>query len=338
MRRCFELAKLGESYVAPNPMVGAVLVHNDTIIGEGYHKRYSEAHAEVNCLKSVKDENKHLILASTLYVSLEPCAHHGKTPPCVDLIIEHKIPKVVISVQDNFDLVNGKGIKKLKENNIEVITGVLEEEGKELIKHFLHFHKYKKPFVTLKFAQTKDGFIGVKNEEIKISTELSKRYTHHLRAAHQSILIGKNTVLADDPELNVRYWKGKNPIRIVLGNENNIPNNYHVFDTDSETIFLSNADGRWSNIDEILNKISNKNIISILVEGGTNILQQFINANAWNEAHVITSSDNINQQSTVDSRPNYIKAPTITGDLVNTIQLENDTIQILKNPNALFTA
>lgn len=340
MRRCFELALQGESYVAPNPMVGAVLVCNDTIIGEGYHKCYGEAHAEVNCLKSVAEENKHLISSSTLYVSLEPCAHHGKTPPCVDLIIKHKIPKVVISVQDNFDLVNGKGIQKLKEHGIEVVTGILEEEGKDLIKHFLHFHQYKKPYVTLKFAQTKDGFIGIKYFEIKVSNELSKRYTHHLRAAHQSILIGKNTLVSDDPELTVRYWKGKNPIRFVLGDSTTIRRNANIFGNEDETFFLHSNDEQRLSINEILKKISNKKIISVLVEGGADVLQQFIDANTWNEAHVITSDEGINRPTTttINQQSDYIKSPTITGDLMNTIQLEDDTIQILKNPNAVFTA
>ena len=164
MRRCFELAKHGNSFVAPNPMVGAVLVYNDRIIGEGFHAQFGAAHAEVNCLNSVVPEQQHLIAHSTLYVSLEPCSHFGKTPPCVDLIIQHKIPKVVIAVLDKFDLVNGKGIEKLIENNIEVITGILEIEGEELLKHFLSFQHKKRPYITLKFAQTKDGFIGIKKE------------------------------------------------------------------------------------------------------------------------------------------------------------------------------
>ena len=185
MRRCIQLALLGKGYVAPNPLVGAVLVYDGIIIGEGYHEVYGQAHAEVNCINSVKDEDKHLIAKSTLYVSLEPCAHYGKTPPCADLIIKNNIPKVVISVQDNFHLVNGKGIERLEQNNIEVITGVLEDEGKELIKHFLFFQQYKRPFITIKFAQSKDRFIGIRNQEIAISNELSKRYVHQLRAEHQ---------------------------------------------------------------------------------------------------------------------------------------------------------
>lgn len=338
MQRCYELAKLGESYVAPNPMVGAVLVFNGRIIGEGYHERYGEPHAEVNCLNSVKEKEKHLIASSTLYVSLEPCAHFGKTPPCVDLIIKHKIPKVVIGVLDNFDLVNGKGVEKLRENNIEVITGILEEEGKELIKHFLYFHQYKKPYITLKFAQTRDGIIGIQEQEIQISNDLSKRYVHQLRAQHSSVIVGKNTVLSDNPELTIRHWKGKNPIRIVLGNKNNIPQDYNIFNSEAETLFIASDNAHRLTIDGILEQLFNKNIISFLVEGGADVLQQFIDANAWNEVHVITSDNNISPSLTANNQPPVIKAPEIHGDLTSTIHLENDTIQILKNPNALSIA
>lgn len=335
MRRCFQLAKQGESYVAPNPMVGAVLVYNDSIIGEGFHAKYGEAHAEVNCINSVKDEDKVLIAKSTLYVSLEPCAHFGKTPPCADLIIKHKIPKVVIAVQDNFDAVNGKGIKRLKENNVEVITGILEDEGKELIKHFLYFHQNKKPFVTLKFAQTKDGFLGIKNEEIKISNDLSKRYVHQLRTEHQAILVGKTTVITDNPKLNVRFWQGKNPIRIVLGNENDIPKNYNIFNNDAATFFFHSIDQQPLTIDQILNQLYKKNMISVLVEGGANVLQQFIDANAWNEAVVISSDEEMSRESLVESREKFVKAPIFTGSLMHEFHLENNLIQLYKNTHDL---
>ncbi len=331
MRRCFQLAKLGESYVAPNPMVGAVLVYDGRIIGEGFHVKYGEAHAEVNCINSVKEEDKNHISKSTLYVSLEPCAHFGKTPPCADLIIKYKIPKVVISVVDNFDAVNGKGIQKLKDNNVEVTTGILEIEGKDLLKHFLNFHQNKKPFITLKFAQTKDGFIGIKNEELKISNELSKRFVHQLRADHQAILVGKNTVLSDNPSLTVRHWNGKNPTRIVLGNETDFAKDANIFNKDAETIFLSSNNKSALIIEEILNEISNKNIISILVEGGANVLQQFIDSNLWNEAYVITSENESAKKSTVNCQPIFIKAPIITGILVNEFKLRTDHIQHFKN-------
>lgn len=336
MRRCFQLAKLGESFVAPNPMVGAVLVHEDTIIGEGYHQRFGEAHAEVNCLNSVIDDNRHLISQSTLYVSLEPCAHYGKTPPCADLIIRHQIPRVVISVQDNFHEVDGKGIERLKANNIEVITGILEEEGKELIKHFLFFHQYKRPYVTLKFAQTKDGYIGIKNQELKISNEYTKRYVHQLRAGHQSILVGKNTVLSDNPELTVRLAKGKNPVRIVVGKSDDFPAEFNIFNDKAKTIFLSDIDDRPLTVDHILTQLHDKDIISVLVEGGAEVLQQFIDSETWNEAHVITSDKTIEELSATDNPQKYIKAPEIHGEHLNSIQSENDTIQLIKNPNVLF--
>lgn len=335
MRRCFQLAKLGESYVAPNPMVGAVLVYNDRIIGEGFHAKYGEAHAEVNCINSVKDEDKELISKSTLYVSLEPCAHFGKTPPCADLIIQYKIPRVVIAVQDNFDAVNGKGIQRLRENNVEVITGILEDEGKELIKHFLHFHQYKKPFITLKFAQTKDSFLGIKNKEIKISNDLSKRYVHQLRAEHQAILVGKTTVLTDNPKLNVRHWQGKNPIRIVLGDEDGIPKNYHVFNEDAATFFFHSIDHQLLTIDQLLQHLYQINIISVLIEGGANVLQQFIDANAWNEAVVISSDEEMSRESLVVSLEQFIKAPMFTGSLAQSFQLENNLIQLFKNTHDL---
>lgn len=336
MQRCFQLAKLGNGFVAPNPMVGSVLLYQDRIIGEGYHQKNGEAHAEVNCLNSVKTEDKHLISKSTLYVSLEPCSHYGKTPPCADLIIENKIPKVVISIEDNFHLVNGKGIEKLKNNKIEVITGILAKEGKDLLKHFIHFQQHKKPFITLKFAQTKDGFIGIKNEEILISNTLTKRYVHQLRAEHQGILVGKNTVITDNPSLTVRHWKGKNPTRIIIGNENEFLKELNIFNDEAETFFLSKNDNNKLEIDEILNKISSKNIISVLVEGGASILQQFISANAWNETHIITSKNEMCKISNTNNPSNYIKAPVITGFEIDNFTLEDDTISILKNPNAQF--
>jgi diaminohydroxyphosphoribosylaminopyrimidine deaminase/5-amino-6-(5-phosphoribosylamino)uracil reductase len=333
MQRCFQLAKLGASFVAPNPMVGAVLVYNNTIIGEGYHQKFGAAHAEVNCINSVKEADKPLIPLSTLYVSLEPCAHFGKTPPCSDLIIQHKIPKVVISIQDNFAAVNGKGIERLKAHGIEVITGILEKEGKELLKHFLHFHQYHRPYITLKFAQTADGFLGIKNQEIAISNELSKRYVHHLRAIHQGILVGKNTILSDNPTLNVRYWNGKNPIKIVLGNPKNIPADYIIFNHPENTIFIYSTEKKL-NINEILNQLYQQQIISVLVEGGENVLQQFIQQNAWDEAHIITNNKRMKQVFHAQ-HTDFITAPELSGKLVSTINLENDHIQIIKNIHAI---
>lgn len=332
MRRCFQLAALGESYVAPNPMVGAVLVHEGRIIGEGYHQRYGEAHAEVNCLNSVSETDRPLIPLSTLYVSLEPCAHYGKTPPCADLIIRHHIPKVVIAVQDNFHAVNGKGIERLRSNGIEVTTGILEEEGKALIRHFLYFQQHQRPYITLKLAQTADGYIGIREQELHISNALSKRYVHHLRAQHQGILVGRKTALTDNPELNVRHWQGKNPVRIVLGDASGIPAEYHIFNNAAETIFLS-GDKKLS-VREIVHQLYEHSLISVLVEGGADVLQQFIDSNTWNEAHLITSDKTI--AALTSSAPSgYIKAPAFNGHTETTLSLANDSVQIIKNPHAV---
>lgn len=335
MQRCLQLAQLGNGYVAPNPMVGAVLVYKDVIIGEGYHARYGEAHAEVNCLNSVKEADKHLIEQATLYVSLEPCAHHGKTPPCTDLIIKHKIPKVVIANIDTFDAVNGKGIQKLSANNIEVTTGVLADEAKLLNQHFFYAHQHKRPYITLKFAQSNDGYIGVRHQEIAISNAAAKRYTHLLRSQHQSILVGKNTVLSDNPQLTIRYGNGKNPTRIILGKASDFPNDFTIFNSDASTIFLLNEEKNNITIDKIGELLYHQNIISVLVEGGRATLQQFIDAEFWNEAHVITSNENINTMYATSER---IKAPTLIGSIINKIELENNFVTIYKNPDDIFIA
>lgn len=335
MQRCLQLAQLGNGYVAPNPMVGAVLVYKDVIIGEGYHARYGEAHAEVNCLNSVKEADKHLIEQATLYVSLEPCAHHGKTPPCTDLIIKHKIPKVVIANIDTFDAVNGKGIQKLSANNIEVTTGVLADEAKLLNQHFFYAHQHKRPYITLKFAQSNDGYIGVRHQEIAISNAAAKRYTHLLRSQHQSILVGKNTVLSDNPQLTIRYGNGKNPTRIIIGKASDFPNDFTIFNSDASTIFLLNEEKNNITIDEIGELLYHQNIISVLVEGGRATLQQFIDAGFWNEAHVITSNENINTMYATSER---IKTPTLIGSIINKIELENNFVTIYKNPDDIFIA
>ncbi len=331
MRRCFELAKLGKGFVSPNPLVGAVLVHDDIIIGEGYHAQYGEAHAEVNCLNSVEEKNKHLISKSTLYVSLEPCAHYGKTPPCADLIVQHKIPNVYISVVDNFDLVNGKGIEHLQKNGVQVVSGILEEEGKNINKHYWYFLKNKMPYITLKFAQTKDGYIGIRNEAIQISDSLAQRYTHQLRAEHQSILVGKNTVLSDNPKLDVRFATGKSPLRLVLGNATNISKDFHILTGEPSTIFI--ADKTKLTIQKVLEKIAQQKIISVLVEGGSKVLQQFIDQNLWNEAHIITNKNMLQQRTPKIENPT--KAPCIKGIETDSIMLDTDHIQVLKNPHAV---
>jgi diaminohydroxyphosphoribosylaminopyrimidine deaminase/5-amino-6-(5-phosphoribosylamino)uracil reductase len=302
--------------VAPNPMVGAVLVHNDKIIGEGYHKKYGEAHAEVNCIKSVKPEHQSLIADSVLYVSLEPCVHFGKTPPCADLIIQHKIPKVVIGCRDPFAQVNGKGIEKLNAVGIEVELGVLENECKELNKRFFLFHTQHRPYVVLKYAETLDKKIaGEEQNRLLISGELSNRIVHKWRSEEMAICVGTNTALLDDPSLTTRLWPGGNPVRVVVDMDLRLPRSLKLFDGNTPTIVfnirqhnlpfekISAEDlksigvGYYqvtedvSLVHQMMNALYRIGIQSVLVEGGAQLLQSFIDENIWDEARIITNED-----------------------------------------------
>jgi diaminohydroxyphosphoribosylaminopyrimidine deaminase/5-amino-6-(5-phosphoribosylamino)uracil reductase len=283
MQMCLDLAKKGLGNVAPNPMVGAVIVHDDKIIGQGFHEKYGDAHAEVNAVNSVK--NASLLKESTIYVSLEPCAHFGKTPPCCDLIISNKFKRVVIGTQDPFEAVDGNGIDRIKNNGIDITVGVLEDECQELNKAFFAAHTKKRPYVTLKWAQTRSGKIdaGKSDQEIAwISGPESKKFVHQLRVENQAILVGYNTVVNDDPELTVREVKGKNPIRIVLDRNSSLNKESKVFNNASETIILNSSDSG-----SILQTLYSKNIISLLIEGGKKTLQAFIDAELWDEAYII---------------------------------------------------
>lgn len=305
MHRCIELAKLGAGNVAPNPMVGAVLVYDGRIIGEGYHKQFGKAHAEVNCINSVADDDKSLIAGSTLYVSLEPCVHFGKTPPCTDLILHNKIKKVVVGSRDPFKQVDGKGIDKLKANGVEVAFPVLEKECVELNKRFFTFHQQHRPYVVLKWAQTADAKIGSGTaDRLMISNELSNRMAHKWRSEESAILIGTNTALLDNPSLNVRSWKGKNPVRLVVDMQLRLPYHLNVFDESQPTIIFNSfkhEEGEKlsyyhvshdSNIvHQLLNACYQMNIQSILVEGGAKLLQSFIDDGSWDEARVITNTE-----------------------------------------------
>jgi len=302
MSRCIQLAKLGAGNVAPNPMVGGVLVYENKIIGEGYHQRFGEAHAEVNCINNVAEENKSLIEKSTMYVSLEPCAHHGKTPPCSDLIIQKKIKKVIVGCQDIFKEVAGKGIEKLGNAGVEVITGVLEHECRDLNRRFFTFHQKQRPYIILKWAQSANGKIGSDgNERILISNDYSNRLVHKWRSEEAAILVGTNTVLKDDPSLTTRLWKGNNPVRVVIDKELKIPSSLKIFNEEAKTIvfnFLKNAAeknvqfiklNRQSFLKEMLHSLFENNIQSVLVEGGTKTLQSFIDIGLWDEARIITN-------------------------------------------------
>lgn len=291
IRRCFQLAQLGAGQVSPNPMVGSVLVYNDTIIGEGYHQQYGMAHAEVNCLDSVSPENRKYISQSTLYVNLEPCNHFGKTPPCVDLILKNEIKRVVVSNVDPFEKVAGKGIERLRANDVQIISGVLEEEGKQLNKMFFTSINKQRPYILLKWAESQDGFIApTHTHSYWISSPESRIYVHKLRAEYDAILIGKNTLLSDNPSLTTRFYNGKNPLRIVLSNAN-IENkqDFACFDSTAETI-VSKEVSDDNSIESLLKYLHNRNIRSIIVEGGRAVLQQFIDLELYDEIIIIKSN------------------------------------------------
>lgn len=301
MQRCLDLAKKGAGSVAPNPMVGALLVYNDKIIGEGYHQKYGEAHAEVNCIAAVKEEDRKLIAQSTMYVSLEPCAHFGKTPPCADLIISYKIPKVMIGCRDPFPEVDGKGIEKMKAAGVEVEFGILEIECKELNKRFFTFHTKKRPYVILKWAETADNKISSENEErLLISNEYSNRLVHQWRSEEAAILIGTKTAIQDNPELTTRIWNGNSPVRLVLDMNLRLPITLKVFNKEVKTIIFNAIKHEEQEnlvyykikkdeniIHQLMNALYELKIQSVMVEGGAKLLQSFIDEGIWDEARVI---------------------------------------------------
>lgn len=309
MQRCIELAQKGAGKVAPNPMVGAVLVYKGSIIGEGYHMEYGQAHAEVNCINSVAVENRQWIPSSTLYVSLEPCAHFGKTPPCSDLIIDSHIPKVVIGCRDPFEQVNGRGIEKLEKAGIEVVPGILESECMELNKRFFTFHIQKRPYVILKWAQTGDGFIAGNGEKrLLISNTHTNRLVHRWRMEEAGILVGTNTALADNPSLTNRYWDHSiQPLRMVIDRSLRLPYTLKLFDGEQKTIVFNNLkqeerdnlvyrqlNMNADSVPQILDYCYAQGIQSILVEGGAQLHQSFIDCGIWDEARVI-----VNQKLTI---------------------------------------
>ena len=277
MRRCIQLAKCGEAGAPPNPMVGAVIVCDGRIIGEGFHRRCGGPHAEVNAINSVQD--KHLLSRSTIYVSLEPCAHYGKTPPCADLIIKSGIPRVVIGCTDPFAKVNGLGIKKLQDAGCEVEVGVLEEACRELNRRFFTFHQEHRPWITLKWAQSKDGYING-----KFSNALTQTLVHRLRARSGAILVGTRTALIDDPTLTTRYWSGPNPLRLTIDRHNILPPTLHIKDGSTPTYIYHEE-----SIGEILQDLYARGIQSLLVEGGAKLLQSFIDKGLWDEARIETA-------------------------------------------------
>lgn len=279
MRRCIQLARNGLCNTAPNPMVGAVIVHNGRIIGEGYHVRCGQAHAEVNAIRSVKDPA--LLKEATIYVSLEPCAHYGKTPPCADLIVEKGIPRIVIGCQDPFAKVAGRGIQKLRDAGREVVVGVLEDECRHLIRRFITFHTRRRPYIVLKWAESADGFIDRQRtggSPTVLSSPLTAMLVHKLRAEHAAILVGTDTARLDNPTLNVRHWYGPAPVRVTIDRHHRLPQDLHLLDGTIPTLVYGDEP-----LEEMLLDLYNRQLQSLLVEGGSRLHQSFIDAGLWDE-------------------------------------------------------
>lgn len=340
IHRCIELAKPGAGDIAPNPMVGAVLVHEGKIIGEGYHQKYGGPHAEVNCINSVKKEDKGKISSSILYVSLEPCAHFGKTPPCTDLIIRHKIPEVIIGCRDPFKEVNGKGIEKLKAAGVKVTVDVLEKECRELNKRFFTFHEQHRPYIILKWAETADKRIAANNgERLLISNDNTNRLVHKWRSEEAAILVGTNTAMLDDPELTTRNWNGPSPIRLVVDMDLKLPLSLKVFNQKQRTIIFNTIKHEESDnlsyyqvtedvslVHQIINGLYQMKIQSVLVEGGARLLQSFIDEGMWDEARVIKNEKlRINNGLAAPAFPEML----LEDDMI----IESDRVSFFKNQN-----
>ncbi len=340
MRRCLELAALGIGNVSPNPMVGSVIVHHNTIIGEGYHQKYGEVHAEVNAVNQVINNfsnYEELLEQATLYVSLEPCAHYGKTPPCADLIIRHKIPNVVIGCRDPFIQVNGKGIDKLKDAGINIMAGILENECKWLNRRFFTRVLKQRPYVILKWAQTADGFIAPKTStQFWITGVEAKKLVHQWRAEEDAVLIGKNTAEIDNPMLNVRFGNGKSPKRVVIDRKLTLNSSLNIFDNsvqtfifndakmeiDKQNVFIALEDFDRYVPEYILYQLYLQDVQSLIIEGGAKTLNSFITSNLWDEARIFTGNINLNEG---------IKAPNIIGKTTGKLSIGNDELLFLEN-------
>lgn len=343
MKRCLELAEMGNGQVSPNPLVGCVIVSGGEIIGEGYHQKYGQAHAEVNAIRSVTDrygeQSAELLKNAVAYVSLEPCAHFGKTPPCADLLIRHQLKKVVIGNRDPFPDVDGKGIERLKNAGIEVVSGVLEAECFEVNRRFFTRIAQQRPYIILKWARTANGYFAPKNSVQQwISGPLSKKLVHKWRTEEDAILVGKQTAIADNPALSAREWPGKNPIRIAIDRKLEIPADSQLYNTDAKTIifneqktsvegnihFIEMEDMQYYLPQKIAYQLYLMDIQSIIIEGGANILNQFISSGLWDEARVFNSSS---------SWDTGIHSPVINGNIISVTQVDKDQLTIYKNYN-----
>jgi diaminohydroxyphosphoribosylaminopyrimidine deaminase/5-amino-6-(5-phosphoribosylamino)uracil reductase len=335
MGRCLELARKGAGMVSPNPMVGAILVYNNRIIGEGYHAQYGQSHAEVNCIHAVRAEDRQYIPESTLYVTLEPCSHFGKTPPCANFILDQHIKHVVIGIQDYSHTVNGKGIQLLQQAGVQVRCGIRERDCFEINKRFFTFHQCKRPYVVLKWAQSKEGFIGNLQQRVKLSSPETDTLVHQWRAEEDAIWVGYRTIQTDNPQLNVRLVEGKQPIRIFFDRDNQLDRSLHVFDDSQKTIVfnthLNKQSGNTSYISisdqqiipDILHQLFRLNCLSVLVEGGRGIVQQLIHQHLWDEARVIQTPTRL---------PDGVAAPVLHHhEMIHSFASGNDQITYYRN-------
>jgi len=336
MKQCLQLAGKGLGNVSPNPMVGCVIVYDGKVIGEGYHEKFGAAHAEINAIRSV--ENKRQLKGSTLYVSLEPCAHHGKTPPCADAIVKYGIKKIVIGSIDPNPLVKGKGIAKLMRHGCDIITGVLEKECMDLNKRFFTFHREKRPYIILKWAMTKDGYIDKKRKKVekplKITGIEADKLSHAWRSEEQAVMVGTNTVIMDDPMLTTRLAsgkiKGRSPIRIVVDRSLRTPYNSKIFNNFASVIVLNDKKSsmagnveyvkvkfKGDNLTNILSELYKRNIQSVIVEGGAKLLNSFIDQGLWDEARVFVSNQKVRDG---------VKAPLFGNKASGKIKVGKDTL------------
>lgn len=331
MQRALELSLLGTGCVSPNPLVGSVVVHDNKIIGEGWHRKYGDSHAEVNAIADVKD--KSLLPESTVYVNLEPCSHFGKTPPCADMLVSCKVKRVVVANLDSNPLVAGKGIKKLRDAGIEVTTGVLHQPGRLLNKRFFTFIEKERPYIILKWAQTSDGFIARENHDSKwISDEHSRQLNHKWRTEEDAILVGAKTAQFDNPQLNVRDWTGRNPVRVVIDRFLKLNDKLHLFDRKQKTIVYNvlrheehenlvfQRIGERDFLNELIKDLYKQKIQSVIVEGGAYTIQSFIDADLWDEARIFESPKTFGKG---------IAAPLIVGHPSQEWKIVHDTLKTI---------
>lgn len=338
MGRALDLAALGREWVSPNPMVGCVIVQNNQIIGEGFHQKYGENHAEVNAIQSVKD--KSLLEGSTVYVTLEPCNHYGKTPPCTNILIESKVKKIIICDVDPSPKVSGRGIERLRQAGIEVEVGLLQERGKKLNQRFFKAHQTGIPYIILKWAETADGYISKEDKSpVKISNTTTDVTVHRWRAEEDAILVGKNTVISDNPRLNVRHWmEGKNPVRVILDSQLEIPSNYNIFDDTQPTLVFNDlkaekyGNTEWIQTTEwqaVFKILKEKGIFSVLVEGGKKTLESLMELQLFDEIRVIKSDFILGKG---------YEAPRLSPPLIleHNTRILNNQIFYYKNPRSAF--